>query len=72
MAHWNVPGCGGQFWFLQVGIDYLADQDSKTTMLLLDAASNYRGELLGAVISLLSACCLGFPGSPLSNHYTAL
>jgi hypothetical protein len=34
MAHRTVPDSLGHFWFLQVGINYLPDQDSKTTMLL--------------------------------------
>ncbi len=34
MSHRIAPGNKGHFWFLQVGIKYLKDQDSKTTMLL--------------------------------------
>jgi hypothetical protein len=34
LSHRTAPGSRGQFWFLQVGIRYLEDQDSKTTMLL--------------------------------------
>ncbi len=34
MSHKIAPGSKGHFWFLQVGIKYLEDQDSKTTMLL--------------------------------------
>jgi hypothetical protein len=34
MAHQMVPGSRRHFWFLQVGINYLPNQDSKTTMLL--------------------------------------
>ncbi len=34
MAHRTLPGSLGYFWFLQVGINYLDDQDGKTTMLL--------------------------------------
>jgi hypothetical protein len=34
MSHRIAPGSKGHFWFLQVGIKYLKDQDSKTTMLL--------------------------------------
>jgi hypothetical protein len=34
MSHRIAPGSKRLFWFLQVGIKYLKDQDSKTTMLL--------------------------------------
>jgi hypothetical protein len=34
LSHKTAPGSRGHFWFLQVGIRYLEDQDSKTTMLL--------------------------------------
>jgi hypothetical protein len=34
MAHRTVPASRGHFWFIQVGIDYIPNQDSKTTMLL--------------------------------------
>ncbi len=34
LSHRTSPGSIGHFWFLQVGIWYLEDQDSKTTMLL--------------------------------------
>jgi hypothetical protein len=34
MAHRMVPGSSGHFCFLQVGINYLPDQDLKTTALL--------------------------------------
>jgi hypothetical protein len=34
IAHRTAPGSSGHFWFLQVGITYLPDQDLKTTMLL--------------------------------------
>ncbi len=34
MAHRTKPGCTGETWYLQVGIDYSDDYDSKTTMLL--------------------------------------
>jgi hypothetical protein len=33
MAHRTVPGSRGHFWFLQVRINYLPNQDSITTML---------------------------------------
>ena len=33
MSHRILPGSPGNFWYLQVGFDYLKDQDSKTTML---------------------------------------
>jgi hypothetical protein len=34
MSHRTAPGSSGHFWFLQVGFNYLEDNDSKTTMLL--------------------------------------
>jgi hypothetical protein len=34
LSHRTAPGSRGNFWFLQVGIWYLKDQDSKKTMLL--------------------------------------
>jgi hypothetical protein len=34
MVHRTAPGSRGHSWFLQVGIKYLDDQDSKTTLLL--------------------------------------
>jgi hypothetical protein len=34
LSHRTTLGSRGHFWFLQVGIWYLVDQDSKTTMLL--------------------------------------
>ncbi len=33
MSHRTLLGSPGNFWYLQVGFDYLKDQDSKTTML---------------------------------------
>jgi hypothetical protein len=32
-SHRILPGSPGEFWFLQVGFDYLEGHDSKTTML---------------------------------------
>jgi hypothetical protein len=34
LSHRIAPGSKGHFWFLQVGIKYLDDQDARTTMLL--------------------------------------
>ncbi len=34
MAHRVKPGSTGETWFLQLGIDYHPEQDSKTTLLL--------------------------------------
>jgi hypothetical protein len=34
LSHMIAPGSKGHFWFLQVGIKYLDNQDARTTMLL--------------------------------------
>jgi hypothetical protein len=34
LSHRTAPGCRGHTWYLQVGIKYLDEHDSKTTMLL--------------------------------------
>jgi hypothetical protein len=34
LSHRIAPGSIGHFWYLQSGINFLEDQDSKTTMLL--------------------------------------
>jgi hypothetical protein len=34
LSHRIAPGSKGHFWFLQVGIKYLDNQDARTTMLL--------------------------------------
>ena len=60
MAYRAIPGCSGQFWFLQVGINYLPDQDSKTTM-LLD---------LSALMDILPDAIDGFELHPLEETST--
>jgi hypothetical protein len=57
IAHWIVPGSLGHFCFLQVGINYLEDQDSKTTMLLG----------LSTLIDILAGGIIGFELHPLDE-----
>ncbi len=47
LSHRTALGSRGHFWFLQVGIWYQVDQDSKTTMLL--GLSSLMDILLGAI-----------------------
>ncbi len=47
LSHRTAPGSRGHFWFLQVGIWYLEDQDLKTTMLL--GLSSFMDILPGAI-----------------------
>jgi hypothetical protein len=57
IAHRVVPGSPGHFWFLQVGINYLKDQDVKTTMLLG----------LSALMDILAGAIIGFELHPLDE-----
>jgi hypothetical protein len=47
LSYRTAPGSRDHFWFLQVGIQYLEDQDSKTTMLL--GLSSFMDFLSGAI-----------------------
>jgi hypothetical protein len=58
MAHMTLPGSPGHFWFLQVGINYLDNQDAKTTMLLG----------LAALMDILPGTINGFELYPLDEQ----
>jgi hypothetical protein len=60
VAHCTVLGSSGHFWFFQVMITYLPDQDSKTTMLLG----------LSALMDILSDAINGFKLHPLKESST--
>jgi hypothetical protein len=57
IANRVVPGSPGYLWFLKVGINYLKDQDSKTTMLLG----------LSALMDILVGAIMGFELHPLDE-----
>jgi hypothetical protein len=60
MAHRTVPGSSGHFWFLQIRINYLPNQDLKTTMLLG----------LSALMDILPDAINGFELHPLEEAST--
>jgi hypothetical protein len=57
-SHRTAPGSRGHFWFLQVSIWYLEDQDSKTTMLLR----------LSSLMNILPNAIGGFALHPLDTN----
>jgi hypothetical protein len=60
LSHRTTPGSRGHFWFRQVGIKYLEDQDSKTTMLLG----------LSSLMDILPNAIDGFDLHPLDKNST--
>jgi hypothetical protein len=60
LFHRTAPGSQGHIWFLQVGIKYLKNQDSKTTM-LLD---------LSSLMDILPNAIDGFALHPLDKNST--
>jgi hypothetical protein len=61
LLHRVAPGSKGHFWFLQVGVKYLDDQDSRMTMLLG----------LSSLMDILPGAINGFAMHPL-NESSAL
>ncbi len=57
LSHRVAPGGKGHFWFLQVGIKYLDNQDSRTTMLLG----------LSSLIDIFPSAINGFAMHPLDE-----
>ena len=59
-SHRILPGSPGEFWYLQVGFNYLEGQDSKTTMLFG----------LSALMEILPNAIDGFTLHPLDTAST--
>jgi hypothetical protein len=63
LSHRVAPGGKGNFWFLQVGIKYLDDQDSRATMFLglLSLMDILPGSLMGLLCTHLTNLPLSLP-----------
>jgi hypothetical protein len=60
LSHRTAPGCSSHSWYLQVGIKYLEEHDSKTTMLLG----------LSSLMDILPGAIKGFALHPLDETST--